>query len=319
MQIRKGTVEDIPTIIPLLKKSLGETLMPKSEAFFHWKHIQNPFGISKMILAEEEGKLIGVRTFMYWNWLRGEEICKAVRAVDTATDPAFQGKGIFSKLTMQAVQECIEEKTAFVFNTPNPISLKGYLKMGWRQNGNLPVMFGIPLSIPIRANENIIDELYRSFPIETQMSKLHEEWSIKPHQEIFHSPINKTYLNWRFVQCPVSKYGALVEPGKFGFVFRLKPRMGFLECRICELWTENDLYVDLAKIELKKMIRTIRPIMITFAPSVLFGTGKIKLKSMWGPFDKGPMVTIRPLFRDDLSCFDQYRCWQPSLGSMELF
>ena len=319
MQIRKGNVEDIPAIIPLLKKSLGETLMPKSEAFFYWKHVQNPFGISKMILAEAEDKLIGVRTFMYWNWVRGAEICRAVRAVDTATDPAFQGKGIFSKLTMRAVQECTEEKTEFVFNTPNPISLKGYLKMGWYENGKLPVMLGITAAIPRRANAALTDELYRLFSIETHIKKLDETWTIKPHAEIYHTPISKTYLNWRYAQCPVSKYGALIEPGKFGCVFRLKPWKGFLECRICELWTENDLYVDLAKTELNKMMRTLRPILISCAPSVLFGHGKSPLNLMRGPFSKGPEVTLRTLYREPLKGFDRFEYWQPSLGSMELF
>ena len=319
MLIRKGNIEDIPAIIPLLKKSLGESLMPKSDAFFHWKHVQNPFGISKMILAEEDNQLIGVRTFMYWNWVRGEEVCRAVRAVDTATDPAFQGKGIFSKLTMKAVQECIEEKTDLVFNTPNPISMKGYLKMGWYPNGKLPILLGFPLVFPRRANAKVIDELNASFSAVTQINKLQEHWTMKPNSEIYHTPISKNYLYWRFATCPVANYGAIIEPGKFGCIFRLKSIKGFLECRICELWTEDDLYVDLAKTEINKLLRTIKPLLISCAPSVLFGSGKHQLKQMWGPFAKGPEVTLRTLYRNPLKGFDHFEYWQPSLGAMELF
>jgi hypothetical protein len=40
-------------MIGLLKKSLGEGLIPKSEALWNWKHEQNPFGASFVLLAEE--------------------------------------------------------------------------------------------------------------------------------------------------------------------------------------------------------------------------------------------------------------------------
>jgi hypothetical protein len=58
MEIRKATLHDIPEIVLLLKTSLGEKLMPKSESFFIWKHLKNPFGESKILIAEEENKII---------------------------------------------------------------------------------------------------------------------------------------------------------------------------------------------------------------------------------------------------------------------
>ncbi len=94
MEIRPARQEDLPEIIELLKLSLGEGLIPKSEGFFRWKHEQNPFGASIMLVAREEGRLVGLRTFMRWAWVAGSERVETVRAVDTATDPAFQGRGI---------------------------------------------------------------------------------------------------------------------------------------------------------------------------------------------------------------------------------
>ena len=123
MEIVQAQEIDLQEIISLLKISLGEALMPKSEAYFLWKHINNPFGKSIILLAKEDGKIIGIRTFMHWRWVNQHEIITAVRAVDTATHPDFQGRGIFSKLTMQAVDTAIQHKIGFVFNTPNPISM----------------------------------------------------------------------------------------------------------------------------------------------------------------------------------------------------
>jgi hypothetical protein len=64
MQIRPATPQDKPAMIELLKKSLGEGLIPKSEALWTWKHEQNPFGASFVLLAEENGALIGLRAFI---------------------------------------------------------------------------------------------------------------------------------------------------------------------------------------------------------------------------------------------------------------
>src|SRR5688572_13398222 len=104
MTIRPAEATDIPEIISLLKLSLGESFLPKSEAYWHWKHVNNPFGKSPVLLAEESNAIIGVRAFMRWQWNDGKRTIEAVRAVDTATHPDFQGKGIFTKLTMSLLK-----------------------------------------------------------------------------------------------------------------------------------------------------------------------------------------------------------------------
>ena len=59
----------------------------------------------------------------------------AVRAVDTATHPDYQGRGIFRLLTLAGVEAMTAEGVQFVFNTPNDQSRPGYLKMGWLRVG----------------------------------------------------------------------------------------------------------------------------------------------------------------------------------------
>ena len=61
----------------------------------------------------------------------------AARAVDTATDPDFQGRGIFTRLTLEALDALPADGVDMVFNTPNAQSLPGYLKMGWEEVGRL--------------------------------------------------------------------------------------------------------------------------------------------------------------------------------------
>ena len=139
MIIRKGTDSDLKEVISLLKVSLGEDRIPKTEALWNWKHRQNPFGESPILLAESAGKIIGVRAFLKWEYSREGKIISAQRAVDTAVHPDFQGKGIFSQLTRKLLEKSRLEGTDLIFNTPNQKSTPGYLKLGWEKWDRLPI------------------------------------------------------------------------------------------------------------------------------------------------------------------------------------
>lgn len=95
MQIREATEHDIPEILDVLKASLGEISSKKTEAVWRYKHLDNPFGKSLILVAVENCKIIGIRALMKWKWQLGNTVFSALRAVDTATHPAHQGKGIF--------------------------------------------------------------------------------------------------------------------------------------------------------------------------------------------------------------------------------
>ena len=120
---------------PLLRVSLGWDDAPRYRELFAWKHERNPFGPSLAWVVEHHGRVVAVRLFMRWEFRRGGTTVRAVRAVDTATHPDHQGRGLFTALTLHALEACRADGVAFVFNTPNVQSLPGYLKMGWREVG----------------------------------------------------------------------------------------------------------------------------------------------------------------------------------------
>lgn len=138
--IRPATTADRPAILELAADALGWAAGEPHGELFAWKHDDNPFGASPMWVAESEGRLAGFRTFLRWRFVTASgSSVDAVRAVDTATAPSFQGRGIFTRLTLAALEDLRTEGVAFVFNTPNDQSRPGYLKMGWEQLGRVPV------------------------------------------------------------------------------------------------------------------------------------------------------------------------------------
>jgi GNAT superfamily N-acetyltransferase len=138
LDIRPLNDDDEPAVLALLGRSLGWHDDSRFRDLYRWKHVENAFGRSFGWVATASERIVGVRLFMRWEFARGGEILHAVRAVDTATDPDYQGRGLFTALTLHGLDEVRAAGIDFVFNTPNAQSMPGYLKMGWREVGGVP-------------------------------------------------------------------------------------------------------------------------------------------------------------------------------------
>jgi GNAT superfamily N-acetyltransferase len=142
--IRRADDDDITSAIAVATAALGWDRAEPNEAFFRWKHLDNPAGRSPMWLAVDGDKVAGFRTMMQWRFADPDGASlRAVRAVDTATHPDHQRRGIFRALSTAAVDELTGEGIDFVFNTPNDNSRPGYLRMGWRDVGRLPIRVAV--------------------------------------------------------------------------------------------------------------------------------------------------------------------------------
>jgi GNAT superfamily N-acetyltransferase len=139
VEVRPATPNDRPAIHELLRAALGWGDDERFGWLYTWKHEENPFGASAAWVAFVGDQLAGLRVFMRWELEHPGGVFRAVRAVDTATHPDHQGRGVFRRLTLGAIDMLRDEGVDFVFNTPNSQSLPGYLKMGWDEVGRLPV------------------------------------------------------------------------------------------------------------------------------------------------------------------------------------
>jgi len=139
---RRAQADDRAAILGLCRRALGWRPDDPDEAFFKWKHDDNAFGASPSWIAEsDDGRVVGLRVLLRWRFVTsGGGVLSAVRAVDTATDPEFEGRGIFTRLTLDALPDLRDDGVDLVFNTPNDKSRPGYLKMGWGVVGRVPVV-----------------------------------------------------------------------------------------------------------------------------------------------------------------------------------
>ena len=135
-------------MLELVRIAIGRGSVPRTEAFWRWKHEQNPFGPSPAMVAEADGRIVSLRIFLRWRWLYGKYAYAAVRPVDTATHPDWRRRGLFERLTRELLQVMKAEGVAFVFNTPNATSGRGYEKLGWRMVGR-PTIWVRPVK-PVR-------------------------------------------------------------------------------------------------------------------------------------------------------------------------
>ena len=139
IEVRPFEDGDLEQVLEVLRLSLGEPAgLRRTNELFAWKHFENPFGRSLLLVAAADGRIAGFRAFMRWR-LQGPagDTLNCVRAVDTATHPAFQRRGVFRLLTLAGIDEATAEGVDLIFNTPNEKSGAGYLTMGWKEIGQV--------------------------------------------------------------------------------------------------------------------------------------------------------------------------------------
>lgn len=317
MVIRKSTLEDIPAIVALLKRSLGEQSSPKTIEYWNWKHVNNPFNASPVLVAEENDHLIGVRAMLQWEWQIGELSFSTLRAVDTATDPLHQGKGIFSILTKQMIRDALESGKKFIFNTPNEKSKPGYIKMGWMEAGKLPVGLALYFPTIFPSNNYALSEskIYDIQQLKVLCSKWNETMALSG--KIF-TPKSPEYLHWRYTENPIIKYQVIFTENIY-MAFYIKNRKWGKELRISEL-----IYSGKIK-EVKKTIRKLlqqqvkvhKTYLISFSP---INTSLIKrLFKFVGFF--GPIFTLKSInvSNAEKEFIEKLDNWNYFLGDLELF
>jgi GNAT superfamily N-acetyltransferase len=335
----------IPKILELTQATLGNaTATRKTEAFWRWKHHANPFGSSYGLYAwaEDQHKVAGLRVLMRWRFKTPTgELLRAVRAVDTATHPAFQRQGIFSTLTRQAIEDLSKEGVHLIFNTPNQHSLPGYLKMGWQVVAEWPVFIKVlkplrmvwkhfwpePASPPPGQFDAYFEADVIPWPVFVErygpmIPGLVANWEKQRHQVGCRTPRDLEYLQWRYGQHPHLTYGVYVlenSDGLAGFaILRPNLRHGWQEIVLTDIFLakptleQGQLLLRNLRQQLKGDYLAAHFATGTIEKTLLRRTGFVSLPK------QGITFTVRPLNSLPQNLSDS-ATWDLTLGDLEIF
>lgn len=334
ISIRPYRPQDEAAVLELLSASLGGgPAGERAPDFFRWKHFRNPFGESYMLLGEVEGRLAGLRALMRWRFRAGDRTFRAVRAVDTATHPEHQGRGVFSALTLAAL-DALGGEVDFVFNTPNRASGAGYLKMGWRMVGRPAV------SVRVRKPARFLGGLRtlgRAGPpadpppaldAETAAEALADEDAVGAllaasgnGEARLHTPKDVAFLRWRYADVPSLDYRAVRLSGADGLaglaLFRIRPRGRLWECAVAEVITgRGDRRAAGRLLRDAARAAPVDHVTCLLAPG---SAGRRAANTRGFVRSRGPILVARPM-REDLSPDPtDLSSWGVSLGDLEVF
>ena len=253
---------------------------------------------------------------MKWKWQQADRFFSAFRAVDTATHPDFQGKGIFKMLTLAAVKEGKELSHNFVFNTPNEQSRPGYLKMGWRQVGKVEVALQ-----PAYNSFWKLKDSNREYQITNRASpsenlSLCNSWNtyLRLKEKLF-TPKSTEFLSWRYETNPLQQYEVLSTPNVYIAAY-IKKRSNIKELRIAEcIFNYDSNTIKEVRGIINKWSLKFGAQVITWSPKVL----NLNPLSYTGMI--GPILTVRELDLNvmDLQLLQSDDNWNYSIGDLELF
>lgn len=330
VQIRHYEAGDESEVLRLLEAALGEgPVGERSPELFRWKHLANPFGRSLMLVAELEGRIVGFRSLMRWEFRAGERAVRAVRPVDTATHPDVQGRGIFRRLTGEALRQLHDAD--LVYNTPNGASLPGYLKMGWHIAGSQPV--SVRVRHPIRFCLRLRGGRNRSPGDKPQVhadpatgalsdgigSLLQE--AERPEARL-HTWRSEGYLRWRYEAAPLLDYRVIRKEagGRLAglAVFRVRPRGGLWESTVADVIVRPGDAAT-ARALLRRVVRAADVDHLTTTFPLGATEWRAARLSGFVRAPRGMTLAVNPL-RDDLQPDPRdLRSWALRLGDLEVF
>ena len=219
-----------------LTKAVWGAKVPEKERWmkgWRWMHIDNPAGISRIWLAEIDGKLVGHYPLILEDLKVDGEIIKGAQIVDTMTHPQYRRQRIAYSLGEKALKELEKENVHLVYGFPNQEAYPLHMKSGWLDVCPFQVMVKplnlknflqqyfiwnrLLLNISASGVNLITKAFFRSKKVpEQDLSKVREITSFDDCINEFWNTVSndyniirirdKRYLNWRYVDVPNADY-----------------------------------------------------------------------------------------------------------------
>jgi hypothetical protein len=203
--------------------------------WWNWMYKENP-AVSRIWLAEDQGKIIGQYPLVLTNLKFGNITVKASQNINLEVHPDYRRQGIFLSLEKKALENLAKEAINITFGFPNDASYPGHIESGWldiadtrkvwkplgwenilktRINNkcllNLCTIFTSMLSkLMWRASEVPVVKGLLITKVSSFDDRINEFWIRVSSQFRIIGIRNKDYLNWRYATVPDVKYSIYI-------------------------------------------------------------------------------------------------------------
>lgn len=227
IEIREANIEDAPMIVDVMNDVFKEQQyfgLDRDINYWSWKHEQNIFGKSILIVAEKDSKIVGLRAFWSWRLKCRGQFLKAFQPVDTFVHPEYQGRGLFRKMNIMAVQKAIDNNADLIFNFPNKNSLPGNLSLGWNYVSKLNWIVKLISPVKVLRSLNSKDKA-QSAEIPEDLAFTESVCNSIDVDTVFNGTFRtdytKEYFKWRYARHPFFNYGIISTADGAKLVFTI--------------------------------------------------------------------------------------------------
>ena len=230
-----------------------------------WLHQQNLADKNTIYYAMDKEEVAAIYTAMPVVFKVQDQTVNALQSIDTMTDAAHRGKGLFPKLANRLYDDAQKDAYELVYGFPNENSAPGFFKkLQWVSFGEAPFLLK-PLSInyflrkilKVKGNQGEDKRHEYALPANTTLSNnavikalagfdMDYEDLWKASSKKIGVGVNRgaDYMNWRYVNKPGEKYSivGLFTNGKLEgiVVFTIKDKHGGRVGYIMELIYANE-------------------------------------------------------------------------------
>jgi GNAT superfamily N-acetyltransferase len=180
--------------------------------YFQWLCLQNPAGPANFVVAEEDGKWIGVIVLVPVWLANGCTPQKACFAVNVLSHPAHRGKNLFSRMIAHAKGE-LTAREMWLIGHPNANAVSGWKRQKMQFRSSLSVhlaKWAFPFST---------FETRRLTCIENLPAELWDE--LDASASGIRMRITPEFVRWRYFSAPHRQY-SIVSIGQNGRVLGIR-------------------------------------------------------------------------------------------------
>lgn len=199
---------------------------PRTEEALRWQYLENPAGVMYVDLAFDHGAIAAIYATLPSRMRLNGTVTLGLQSLDTLTDAAHRGKGLFGKLAQLTFRRAALDGVSLVYGFPNKNSAPGFFsKLGWTSLDPVPFLIR-PLRTAYVARRLKLDKYLPWIPdvplARATLPSVRGDWRIERVERFDERASalwaelagsnsvaverDASYLNWRLIHKPHVRY-----------------------------------------------------------------------------------------------------------------